>query len=241
MTMSLALTAAENTVLAALPGDARGRLQPLLQAVYCQRGDVLLRADEPQRFAFFPVSAVVSLVVRLASGQVLEVGLVGRDGCAGAPVVDGVTPCVDAVVQIPGAAWRIDLTLLRRELARSPALAAQLDAGLQRLCAEAMRIAACNMFHPAQQRCIRWLLKIADLVGRHEVPVTHELMATMLGVRRSTVTLVLRALHARGLVVEHRGRISLVDLPGLEAACCECRRQDVRHETRGVARHRRRS
>jgi CRP-like cAMP-binding protein len=215
--------AAENLVLAELPVEVRERLQPLLLPVYCERSHVLVQANEPPRFVYFPVTAVISLVVRLSSGQLLEVGLVGRRDCVGARLAEGTGPVFEAIVQIPGAAWRADAAALEREMARTPALAGQLRAALQRISDDAMRIAACNMFHSIEQRCVRQLLTIADLIGPGDVTLTHEMLATMLGVRRASVTMVLRKLHGRGLIAEHRGRISLSDRSGLEAVCCECR------------------
>lgn len=221
------LPAAENLVLAALPVDARERVRRLLVPVQCERRDVLVHAYEPPRFVYFPVTAVVSLIIRLSSGQLLEVGLLGHRDCVGARLVDGAAPAFDAVVQIPGVAWRIDEAVLQREMARTPALAAQVRAAWQRISDDAMRIAACSVFHSIEQRCVRQLLTIADLVGCRDIAVTHETLATMLGARRASVTMVLRGLHRRGLIAEHRGRISLRDRQGLEAACCECRDSSV--------------
>jgi Mn-dependent DtxR family transcriptional regulator len=85
-------------------------------------------------------------------------------------------------------------------------------------------MSVCNMFHSADQRCIRWLLTVGDLIDNGDIPLTHELMATMLGVHRPTVTIVLRTLHKAGLVDERRGLILIRDRRRLEGACCECYR-----------------
>ena len=87
-----------------------------------------------------------------------------------------------------------------------------------------MQMSVCNMFHPVEQRCIRWLLTVNDLIANGDLPLTHDLMATMLGVHRPTVTLVLRSLDKAGLVSESRGRIVIRDRRRLERSCCECYR-----------------
>ena len=87
-----------------------------------------------------------------------------------------------------------------------------------------MQTSVCNMFHPVEQRCIRWLLTVNDLIANGDIPLTHDLMATALGVHRPTVTLVLRSLHKAGLVNESRGHIVIRDRRRLEQSCCECYR-----------------
>jgi hypothetical protein len=94
--------AAENLVLAELPVEVRERLQPLLLPLYCERSHVLVQANEPPRFVYFPVTAVISLVVRLSSGQLLEVGLVGRRDCVGARLAEGTGPVFEAIVRFRG-------------------------------------------------------------------------------------------------------------------------------------------
>src|SRR5262249_28878602 len=130
----------------------------------------------------------------------------------------------DGIVQIAGAARRISADVLRRELLLHDALFWAVARYTHLLLARSMQISVCNTFHPVEQRCIRWLLAVGDLVAGDDVPLTHELIATMLGVHRPTVTNVLRSLHDAGLVDAHRGSITLVDRRRLEAACCECYR-----------------
>jgi CRP-like cAMP-binding protein len=162
-------------------------------------------------------------VSTLESGESLEVGRVGRDGLAGTAVFPGITtmPC-DGVVQIPGVALRIRADALRARVLADEALYWMLGRYAQLLLARSMQLSVCNMFHSVEQRCIRWLLTITDVVRNGHIPLTHELMATMLGVHRPTVTLVLRSLHKAGLVNEARGRVVVSDRHGLERACCEC-------------------
>lgn len=149
--------------------------------------------------------------------------LVGRDGLAGTAVFPGITAMsCDGVVQVPGVAQRISAEVLRREVLADETLYSTLGRFAQVLLVRSMQMSACNMFHSMEQRCIRWLLTVRDLVNNADIPLTHDLMATMLGVHRPTVTLVLRSLHRAGLVSEKRGLIVIKDRVGLEKACCEC-------------------
>ena len=214
-----------NQLLGLFPADAAAALAPYFEPVNLEQQEVLFRANEPLRVVYFPGSAVVSLVARLESGEALEVGLVGREGIVGTAVFPGIaTVPYDAVVMIPGTAQRMSADVLRRALADSQPLHSVVGRFTRLLLVRSMQLSACNLFHTVEQRCIRWLLTVNDLMGDSDIPLTHELLATMLGVHRPTVTLAIRALHHAGLVEENRGRILLRDRQGLEDACCECYR-----------------
>lgn len=213
----------DNLLLGLLPAAVRARLAPHLQSVDLHRREILFRAHEPLLVAYFPQTAVISFVSTLESGDSLEVALVGRDGLAGTAVFPGITAMsCDGVVQVPGVAQRISAEVLRREVLADETLYSTLGRFAQVLLVRSMQMSACNMFHSMEQRCIRWLLTVRDLVNNADIPLTHDLMATMLGVHRPTVTLVLRSLHRAGLVSEKRGLIVIKDRVGLEKACCEC-------------------
>jgi CRP-like cAMP-binding protein len=212
-----------NEFVAALPRAVAARLEPYLESVPLQKKEVLFRAHEPLRAVYFPTSAVISLVSRLESGEMLEVGLIGRDGLAGAALFPGMTSMSwDGVVQIAGLAQRISADVLRQEMLASAPLSWAIARYAQVLLIRSMQMSLCNMFHPVEQRCMRWLLTIADLVDGDVLPLTHDLIATMLGIRRPTVTLVLGSLRRAGLITDERGRIVLRDRTKLEAVCCEC-------------------
>lgn len=215
----------ENRLLAQLPPEVIGRLTPHIQRVHLERQQVLLRAYEPLTTVYFPDTAVVSLVSRLESGQALEVGLVGWDGIVGTAFLAGVaTTTYDALVLIPGSACRLSVDALRRELSGDVPVYATIERFVHVLLVRSMQLAVCNAFHEIEGRCMRWLLTVDDLLGNTEIPLTHEALATMLGVRRPTVTLVLGKLQRAGLIRERRGRIVIEDRAGLEAATCECYR-----------------
>jgi CRP-like cAMP-binding protein len=215
----------ENRLLGVLPPTVLARLTPHLEPVHLHQKEVLFRAHEPLRAAYFPSTAVISFVSTLESGQSLEVALVGRDGLAGTAVLPGITMMsCDGVVQIPGGALRMSADVLRAEVLADETLLSTLGRFAQVLHVRCMHMSVCNMFHSVEQRCIRWLLTVSDVIKNGDIPLTHELMATMLGVHRPTVTLVLRSLHNAGLVNETRGRIVIADRKELEEACCECYR-----------------
>lgn len=220
---SAAVPDSSNRFLEHLPRSVLARLAPHLEQVYLERGQVLFHRHAGLQTVHFPGTALISLLASLESGQTLEVGLVGRDGLAGISVFPWVTtmPC-DGVVQIPGTAQRISADVLRRELMASESLYLSVCRYAQAMHVRCMHMAVCNMFHPVEQRCVRWLLTASDLLGSADVPLTHDSVATMLGVHRPTVTVVLRALHRKGLIDERRGRIVIRDRDGLERACCEC-------------------
>jgi CRP-like cAMP-binding protein len=215
----------DNRLLGLLPQSAFARLRPHLEPVQLRRKEVLFRPHEPLTLVYFPITAVVSFVSTLETGESLEVGLVGRDGLAGTSVFPGIsTMSCEGIVQIPGLAQRMSADALRRALLADEALYSLIGRYVQVLHIRCMQMSVCNMFHSVERRCIRWLLTVNDLVEHDDIPLTHDLMATMLGVHRPTVTVVLRSLHKAGLVDETRGRILLRDRRRLEAACCECYR-----------------
>jgi CRP-like cAMP-binding protein len=221
-----------NQLLSLLPAPVLARLKPHLSQAHLERKEVLFRSHEPLRIVYFPETAVVSFLARVESGDTLEVGLVGRDGLAGTAVFPGVaTMSCDGIVQIAGYAQRMSADVLRRELLASEPLYATIGRFSQLLLAQSMQVSVCNTFHGVEQRSIRWLLSVSDLIAQDEIPLTHELLATMLGVHRPTVTLVIGSLHRAGLIVEERGRLLLADRAALEAACCECYRT-MREERR---------
>ena len=183
---------------------------------------MLFRSDDAAPVVYFPVSAVVSLVARVESGQTLEVGFIDRAGVIGSAALAGLTLPCDAIVQIGGTALRMDAAVARQEVAAERSLAAAIERYSQLLLTRCMQLAACNMFHSAEQRCARWLLTMKDFVDHYEIPLTHESLASMLGVHRPTVTHVLGDLHRAGMIDEQRGRVTITNPNALAAVSCEC-------------------
>ena len=186
---------------------------------------MLFRAHEPRGYIYFPTTAVVSLVGTLDSGETLEVGLTGRDGVVGAGALPAIhsMPC-DGIVQIRGVAHQLDAALFRQALRGYEPLATRVTRYAHLLLVRSMQMHLCNVFHPVEQRLTRWLLTVSDLLASLDIPLTHELLATMLGVRRPTVTLALGSLQRAGLIDEKRGQLTIRDRDRLEAASCDCYR-----------------
>lgn len=212
-----------NWLLAALPPTVLTHMTPHLERVRLDGRQVLFRAHDRIGNIYFPTTAIVSLVAALDSGETLEVGLTGREGFAGAMGLPdlGSMPC-DGVVQIPGEAYRLESGLFKQALRNFEPLSSAVGRYAHLLFVRSMQMQLCNMFHPVEQRLTRWLLTMGDLLVRADIPLTHERVATMLGVRRPTVTLVVGSLQRAGLIEERRGRITIRDRDRLQAACCDC-------------------
>jgi CRP-like cAMP-binding protein len=153
----------------------------------------------------------------------VEVGLVGKEGFIGVPLVAGFrTAPTRAITQIEGSAFRIDSDKLIALLGECPKLERRLQQFSQILAMQVTQIAACNRLHEVDERLARWLLMSADRVGSNSVPLTQELIAQMLGTRRSSVTVAAGILQKAGLIAHTRGDVEIIDRPRLEEASCEC-------------------
>lgn len=213
----------ENQLIGMLPRRNRLRLLAICEPVQLKLGAGLCEPDEPTRHVYFPTSSFISLVTRIAGEPGLEVGMVGREGMLGAQVALGVlTSPMHALVQGAGHAHRIPASAFRRELAGSPPLQRVLDRYVYVLMAQLASAAACTRFHAVGPRLARWLLMSQDRAHSDDFHLTHEFLAYMLGVRRVGITGAAGKLQRRGLISYHRGEITVLDRPGLEAAACSC-------------------
>jgi CRP-like cAMP-binding protein len=198
-------------------------LRPHLRDVKLIHSAVLFDAGGEIDRIYFPHSGVVSLVVALAGGDMIEAGMIGRDGVVGtSAALDGAVSLNRAVVQIPGAGSSIEIQQMRAAVATSKSLRIKLYQHDQMLLAQAQQSAACNAKHQIEERLSRWLLRTRDLVGSDSIELTQEFLAQMLGVRRTSVTLAASHLQAVNLIKYRRGHIQVLDLDGLEDASCEC-------------------
>lgn len=213
----------ENSLLAAIPGAAYRRLLPALEPVRLIFGETLYEPWQAIRHIYFPGSSLVSLLT-LADGHLaLEVGLIGRDGMVGVPLVlEHKVSAVRALVQGSGTAFRMASAPFLKEFRRSPPLQRELYRYTHALMAQVSQTAACNRFHVVEQRLARWLLMTHDRVKSDRFRMTHEFLGHMLGVRRVGVTRAAQALQQRHLIRYSRGDITVLDRAGLEAATCQC-------------------
>ena len=203
------------------------------------QGQVLHARGRPVADVFFPETGLASLTAGTLDGGDVEVGVIGREGLVGAAVLlDPEAIAVhEAFVQVPGAAWRVPAPALRRAVEQSPALRDRLLLYVQFLTVQASQSAACNARHAVPQRLARWLLMAHDRVEGDELALRQEAVSLMLGVRREGVSLAASALQAAGLIRRTRGRVAVLDRPGLEAVACGCYRT-VRDSQERILGHR---
>ncbi|MDM0110118.1 Crp/Fnr family transcriptional regulator [Variovorax sp. J22R24] len=217
------MTTVENHLIELLPRNDRRRLLAVCEPIQLALAEILCEPGKSTRHVYFPVDGFISLVARNGSHPGLEVGMVGREGMLGAQLALGVaTVPLHALVQGPGAAWRVTAADFRRELARSPALERGLNRYIYVLMSQLAASAACLRFHLIGPRLARWLLMSQDRAHSDTFRVTHEFLALMLGVRRVGITTAASALQRSGLIEYHRGDLTVLDRNGLESMACSC-------------------
>jgi CRP-like cAMP-binding protein len=206
-----------------LLGSLRQALAPHLTRTELKQHDVPFDIRDTVSEVYFPLDAVISLVIPLSTGEVVETAMVGRDGIMGASAaLNGRVSLNRAIVQVGGACVRCLVDPLKELLKDHSYLRTLFGAHEQALLAQAQQSAACNAAHVIESRLARWLLRAADLHGSDELPLTQEYIAQMLGVRRTSVTVVARTLQQAGMIRYRRGHIKLLDMPALQETACEC-------------------
>jgi CRP-like cAMP-binding protein len=212
-----------NHVLASLAAADLNVLLPHLRSVELPQEMVLFEAGSVITRVIFPHSGVVSLVVELASGEMIEAAMIGREGVVGGlSALDSNISISRAIVQVAGAASAIDVHHVRRLGEQSMVFRTTLIKHEQVLLAQSQQSAACNATHTIEARLSRWLLRCRDLVGSEDLSLTQEFIAQMLGVRRTSVSIVAHTLQQAGLIKYKRGHIRVLDLEGLRESACEC-------------------
>jgi CRP-like cAMP-binding protein len=220
----------QNRLLAALSAGDWAHVEPHLEAVELPFDQTIHAADGPVDAVFFIETGMISLLVTLEGGEQVEAGLAGPEGLIGTSLIYGNSHALtDARVQMEGTALRIGAAALHAEMERSATLRAQLLRYALAFHAQVTLTAACNARHAIDQRLARWLLAAHDRAGADEFTMTHEVLSLMLGVRRPGVTVAAGMLQRAGLIHYARGRMTITDRLGLEAASCECY-HTVRHE-----------
>lgn len=217
------LAKAENHLIELLPKTVRLRLQALCEPVDLVSSDVLCERGATIEHVYFPVHGSISLLTQVDEHASLEVAMVGREGMFGAELALGMLHSpLRALVQGPGASWRVGSVAFRRELLRSAALREAVQRYLRVVLAQMASSAACLRFHLIQPRLARWLLMSADRAHAGQFHVTHEFLAGMLGVRRVGITVAAGTLQRDGFISYRRGEVTVLDRRGLEAAACSC-------------------
>jgi CRP-like cAMP-binding protein len=212
-----------NNLLASLSPADFALLRPHLQQVELVHEAVLAEAGETQDRVYFPHSGIISLVLSLAGGERIEVAMVGRDSVYGASVaLNGQAALNDAIVQLPGEASTLDASHLRAAAEQSVSFRTALIRHAEFVFVQAQQSAACNASHTLEARLARWLLRARDLSGSDTLLLTQEFLGQMLGVQRSSVSLVANSLNAAGLIRYRRGRVEITNLEGLMDCSCEC-------------------
>ena len=214
-----------NQLLAALPSKEYKRLIPHLEPVPLPLLEVLYESGEPIEHVYFPNDGLISLLVVMRDGAPREVGLVGREGMLGVPVVLGMnaTP-TRALIQMPGSAMRMKAQTLRDELKQCRALQHVLQRYIHAFFIQVAQSAACISSHEANRRLSRWLVMTHDHAPGDEFVMKHEFIAMMLGVTRSVVTRAAVNLQNEKMIRYTRGQVTILDRRRLEATACECYR-----------------
>jgi CRP-like cAMP-binding protein len=212
-----------NRILNALTREEYERLAVHLEPINLSPGEVLCHPDQPITHVYFPNRGTVSLVSTFEDGASVEVGMVGNEGMFGVSVFLGsISTPLEAVVQLPGDGLRMRVDVLKKEFQKGGQLQDLLLRYTQAFITQIAQTAACNRAHLADGRLVRWLLMCQDRAHSKDLELTHEFIATMLGIRRAGVTEAAGQLQARGLIKYHRGHITILDREGMESASCEC-------------------
>ena len=213
----------ENIILSRLPVETLERLRPHFEQLSLAHGFRVIVPDEPIRHVYFPLTCLLSLVTRMEDGSAVESGTIGREGMSGIPIIlKAKRTTMETLVQVPGEAIRVKAEVVREEYERGGVLHDLLNRYMHIVVVNSSQSAACNALHRVEARFCRWLLMSSDGIGSHEVALTQEYLAVMLGVRRATVTEVAIKIQEAGLIRYHRGHIKILDRAGVERLACEC-------------------
>lgn len=217
---------ARNNLLGSLAPEDLEALAPHLKPAALAKGALLYDPGDEIDTVYFPHNAVISLMTLMQGGEAIESATIGREGALGLPSALSPRRSLSrAIVQVAGDASCIEAARLAERLDRSPRLRELIDRHSDALFGHAIQSVACNALHSVEARFCRWLLSCHDRIDSDRVSLTQEFLADMLGVQRTTVTVVARTLQAAGLIRYSRGVVDILDRAGLEAISCECYRR----------------
>lgn len=211
-----------NRLLNALPAAQRHRLMAATSHVRLEPKTVLFEPRQHVDVVDFPRTCVVSLVTPFQDGSTVEVASIGNEGIVGVPLSLGGVLAVQAICSVGGWIDRMQATTFIHEVERDADLREVVDDYLRALFNQLSQAVACNRLHSTTERLARWLLASGDRLGTDEIAITNQLLGQLLGSSEATVRRCSVSLHAAGLIISLRGRMVIVDRPGLEAVACEC-------------------
>ena len=221
--MNKSIAAIPNLLLASLPRKEYLKLLPDLSLVMLNYGDILYETHTPMANVYFPVDCLVSLLTKVDRHLLLEVGMVGREGMVGTSIALGSKVSgVRALVQGSGTALQMSKARFLSALQRSPPLRRAVNFYIDALMRQVSQTAACNRFHPVEERLARWLLMTRDRLKTGQFLLTHDFLSHMLGVRRVGVSQAAFIFQKQKLIEYSRGKINILNHKGLEAASCSC-------------------
>jgi CRP-like cAMP-binding protein len=212
-----------NKILLSLSKEDLDRVLPKLELVNLKLHQVLHEAGQTIKSGYFVNDGMISVLAVHPDGKSVEVGLIGREGFAGLPLLVGFrTSPTRLITQGDGSAYRCDAETLHQLIRQVPVLEKQLHRFGQKLAMQTTQIAACNRLHEVEERLARWILMTQERIQSDRLPLTQEFLAQMLGTRRASVTVAAGALQKAGLIAYTRGSVTILDREQLEAAACEC-------------------
>jgi len=212
-----------NEILLRLPRSENEELFPKLEFVRLKLHTVIQEAGEQIKSGYFVNTGLQSVLTVQPDGKSVEVGLIGKEGFVGIPIIAGFRSSPTRVItQAEGTAYRVDVGAFLQILPRCPQLQLELQRFVQRLAMQSTQIAACNRLHDVEERLARWLLMSRERIGSDELPLTQEFLGQMLGTRRSSVSVAAGILQKAGMINYTRGNVTILDRPKLEDAACDC-------------------
>ena len=212
-----------NLILLALPPKECTQLFSSLEFVRLNLHHVMHEAGEVIKSAYFLNNGMGSVLTVLPDGKSVEVGLIGKEGFVGLPVVFGFkTSPLRVVIQADATAYRVDVSTLRKILPDCPELEQHLQRFAMVLAMQSTQLAACNRLHDVEEKLARWLMMSHDRIGGETMPLTQEFLGQMLGARRSSVSVAASVLQKAGMITYTRGNVTIVDKSKLTEAACDC-------------------
>src|SRR5215212_2236782 len=208
-----------NNLLRALSADDLALLQPHLEVIESKRGDVVAEPNKPIQHVVFPEDAIISVVASTPDGRRIEVGIIGRDGVTGTSVLHGAgTTPHEIFTQLPGSASRLGVDDLRTAIRKSRSLHEHLLRYAEAFNVQVAYTALSHGSYTIEERLARWLLMCHDRVDGDDLPLVHEFLSMMLGVRRPGVTIAVQTLEGAGVIKATHGHINVRDRARLEEA-----------------------